>query len=133
MNSLRYSTREMTPGGRRDVLSEHFNDWNWQKTVGLGKWNCLRICLIVLNRGLAPIVETLRTAYLRSLEAFIGVTERLDSLKTSLGEEAVAELEDKYQSSGGEQFLEDRQGLNCEVIGAKNIDPKSSNVSLCFV
>lgn len=38
MNWLRSSTREMTHGGRRDALSEHFNDWNWQKTVGLGMY-----------------------------------------------------------------------------------------------
>ncbi|KIO19112.1 hypothetical protein M407DRAFT_51641, partial [Tulasnella calospora MUT 4182] len=31
MNWLRYSTREMSPGVRRETLSEHFNDWNWQK------------------------------------------------------------------------------------------------------
>lgn len=37
LNWLRYSTREMTKGGRREILSEHFNDWNWQKIIGIGK------------------------------------------------------------------------------------------------
>lgn len=36
MNWLRYSTREMSVGNRIETLSEHFNDWNWQKLLGLG-------------------------------------------------------------------------------------------------
>ncbi|KIO16043.1 hypothetical protein M407DRAFT_36243, partial [Tulasnella calospora MUT 4182] len=35
MNWLRYSTREMSAASRIETLSEHFNDWNWQKTIGL--------------------------------------------------------------------------------------------------
>ncbi|KIO17891.1 hypothetical protein M407DRAFT_84521 [Tulasnella calospora MUT 4182] len=37
MNWLRYSTREMSAASRIETLSEHFNDWNWQKTIGLGE------------------------------------------------------------------------------------------------
>lgn len=37
MNHLRYSSREMTTGTREETLSEHFNDWNWQKLMGIGK------------------------------------------------------------------------------------------------
>lgn len=37
MNWLRYSTREMSRGGRRETLAEHFNDWNWEKTINFGK------------------------------------------------------------------------------------------------
>ncbi|KAJ7438372.1 hypothetical protein B0H11DRAFT_1752825 [Mycena galericulata] len=36
-NPLAGSTREMGPGARRDMLNEHFNDWNWKKIVALGK------------------------------------------------------------------------------------------------
>lgn len=36
LNYLRYSSREMTRGGREELLSEHFNDWNWQKIIGIG-------------------------------------------------------------------------------------------------
>lgn len=36
INSQATSTREMGPGFRRDTLDDHFNDWNWKKTVGLG-------------------------------------------------------------------------------------------------
>lgn len=35
-NYLKYSTREMSHGNRRETLTQHFNDWNWQKTVGIG-------------------------------------------------------------------------------------------------
>ena len=33
MNSLQYSTREMTAGAREEVLTDHFNHWNWRKRV----------------------------------------------------------------------------------------------------
>lgn len=35
MNWLRYSTREMSVGHRIETLSEHFNNWSWQKLLGL--------------------------------------------------------------------------------------------------
>lgn len=35
-NRLASSTKEMGPGSRRDTLDDHFGDWNWKKTVGLG-------------------------------------------------------------------------------------------------
>lgn len=31
MNAHQYSTREMTHGNRRDVLTDAFNDYNWKK------------------------------------------------------------------------------------------------------
>ncbi|KIO24708.1 hypothetical protein M407DRAFT_76647, partial [Tulasnella calospora MUT 4182] len=37
MNWLRYSTREMGIGARIETLSEHFNDWNWQKTLTISE------------------------------------------------------------------------------------------------
>ena len=36
-NSVATQTKEMGPGSRRDTLDDHFGDWNWKKTVGLGK------------------------------------------------------------------------------------------------
>ncbi|KAJ7282331.1 hypothetical protein C8J57DRAFT_1448037 [Mycena rebaudengoi] len=36
-NPLASSTREMGPGFRRDVINDHFNDWNHKKIVALGK------------------------------------------------------------------------------------------------
>lgn len=34
-NSLAGSTKKMGPGSRRDMLDEHFGDWNWRKTITL--------------------------------------------------------------------------------------------------
>jgi hypothetical protein len=36
INPVATSTREMGPGSRRDTLDDHFSDWNWKKTTGLG-------------------------------------------------------------------------------------------------
>lgn len=37
INPVATSTREMGPGHRRDTLDDHFGDWNWKKTVLMGK------------------------------------------------------------------------------------------------
>jgi Kyakuja-Dileera-Zisupton transposase len=39
INPIATSTREMGPGSRRDTLDDHFSDWNWKKTVGMGMCN----------------------------------------------------------------------------------------------
>ncbi|KAG1888370.1 hypothetical protein F4604DRAFT_1916291 [Suillus subluteus] len=36
INPVASSTKAMGPGCRRDTLDDHFGDWNWKKTVGLG-------------------------------------------------------------------------------------------------
>ncbi|KAG1879782.1 hypothetical protein F4604DRAFT_1679367 [Suillus subluteus] len=36
INPMASSTKEMGPGSWRDVLDDHFGDWNWKKVVGLG-------------------------------------------------------------------------------------------------
>lgn len=33
------STTEMGPGSRQDTLADHWGHWNWQKLVGLGKYD----------------------------------------------------------------------------------------------
>ncbi|KAJ6542094.1 hypothetical protein DFH09DRAFT_929200 [Mycena vulgaris] len=38
INRLATSTREMAPHLRREVLDDHFNDWNWKKILAMGKW-----------------------------------------------------------------------------------------------
>ncbi|KAG2132161.1 hypothetical protein BD769DRAFT_1627646 [Suillus cothurnatus] len=37
INRVAASTKEMAPGTRRDVLDNHFGDWNWKKVTGLGQ------------------------------------------------------------------------------------------------
>jgi hypothetical protein len=41
INPIATSTREMGPGSRRDTLDDHFNDWNWKKICGMGKFIAL--------------------------------------------------------------------------------------------
>ncbi|KAJ7433325.1 hypothetical protein B0H11DRAFT_1663738, partial [Mycena galericulata] len=36
-NPLVNSTKEMSPGSRRDTLDDHFNDWNHKKIIALGE------------------------------------------------------------------------------------------------
>lgn len=37
MGPVAYSTRDMGPGGRHEVLDDHFGHWNWRKLCGLGE------------------------------------------------------------------------------------------------
>lgn len=34
-NTLAGSTKRMGPGSRRDTLDDHWNDWNWRKSITL--------------------------------------------------------------------------------------------------
>jgi hypothetical protein len=43
INRMATSTREMGPNLRREVLDDHFNDWNWKKILGLGKCENVQI------------------------------------------------------------------------------------------
>ncbi|KAG2038608.1 hypothetical protein BDR03DRAFT_933485 [Suillus americanus] len=36
INPITLSTKAMGPGCHHDTLDDHFRDWNWKKTVGLG-------------------------------------------------------------------------------------------------
>ncbi|KAG6912802.1 hypothetical protein DXG01_012027, partial [Tephrocybe rancida] len=36
INPIAQSTKEMGPGARHDTIDDHFNDWNWRKTVQFG-------------------------------------------------------------------------------------------------
>ena len=36
-NALGNSTKTQGPGGRHDILDDHFSFWNWQKYIGMGK------------------------------------------------------------------------------------------------
>ncbi|KAJ7141036.1 hypothetical protein C8R44DRAFT_604776, partial [Mycena epipterygia] len=43
VNRLATSTREMGPQLRREVLDDHFNDWNWKKILAMGLYMYDRI------------------------------------------------------------------------------------------
>ncbi|KAG1734228.1 uncharacterized protein EDB91DRAFT_1238442 [Suillus paluster] len=37
INHIAASTKEMGPGSHRDILDDHFGDWNWKKVATLGR------------------------------------------------------------------------------------------------
>ncbi|KAF8149064.1 hypothetical protein B0H34DRAFT_734685 [Crassisporium funariophilum] len=49
INPVATSTREMGPGSRRDTLDDHFGDWNWTKTCGMGALLLRRVREAVLE------------------------------------------------------------------------------------
>ncbi|KAJ6494502.1 hypothetical protein C8R45DRAFT_1135355 [Mycena sanguinolenta] len=51
-NPLEASTKEMGPGARRDVLDDHFNDWNHKKIIALG-----RVMLERIQKAVAQMME----------------------------------------------------------------------------
>ncbi|KAJ7683477.1 hypothetical protein B0H14DRAFT_2422415 [Mycena olivaceomarginata] len=48
-NPLATSTKEMGPGAQRDALDDHFNDWNHNKIMGLGKFLLERVQKAIPN------------------------------------------------------------------------------------
>ncbi|KAJ6448830.1 hypothetical protein C8R45DRAFT_1132718 [Mycena sanguinolenta] len=51
-NPLASSTKEMGPGARRDVLDDHFNDWNHKKIIALG-----RVMLERIQKAVGQMME----------------------------------------------------------------------------
>ncbi|KAG1838502.1 hypothetical protein C8R48DRAFT_622193, partial [Suillus tomentosus] len=80
MNPVATSTREMGPGSRRDILDDHFGDWNWHKVSNLGP---------LLLKKLKAILECHQHAVdLRDFE------EVIPSLSLSTWRKMVEEWED---------------------------------------
>ena len=64
-NGLGNSTKTQGPGGRHDVLDDHFSFWNWLKYVGLGKTLISRYKIALAERN-------------RQTEGHRGLTNSLD-------------------------------------------------------
>ena len=65
-NSLGNSTKTQGPGGRHDVLNDHFGFWNWLKYVGLGKTLMSKYKAAIVERniqveGHRGLMESLET------------------------------------------------------------------------
>ncbi|KIO18474.1 hypothetical protein M407DRAFT_31873 [Tulasnella calospora MUT 4182] len=106
MNWLRYSTREMGAGNRIETLSEHFNDWNWQKKLG--------------------IVRHVKSAYMKSVQSLDITMRELEDLKQSIGSREASSLESKYNALGGEQFLQNHQYL--QWLSRKDLYRKMTDI-----
>lgn len=48
INPISMSTKEMSPGGRHNVIDDHTASWNFRKIVNLGAWFLLTIIFISL-------------------------------------------------------------------------------------
>ena len=48
-NWLQYSTREMTWGARRDIITAVIMFWNWSKTIMMCEFKFLIRCLLALG------------------------------------------------------------------------------------
>ena len=87
-NGLGNSTKTQGPGGRHDVLDDHFSFWNWLKYVGLGK--------TLMSRYMAALAERNR-----QVEGHRGLTGSLDPELVAKWEAmCVAWEEDEYPKKG---------------------------------
>ena len=64
-NGLGNATKTQGPGGRHDVLDDHFGFWNWLKYIGMGK--------TLMSRYKAALAERNR-----QVEGHRGLTGSLD-------------------------------------------------------
>jgi len=100
-NGLGNSTKTQGPGGRHDVLDDHFGFWNWLKYIGIGK--------TLMSQYKAALVE-------RNLqvEGHRGLTSSLDNELVEKWEAmCVAWEEDPYPKSCENPYV--TKGL-CEMI-----------------
>ena len=79
-NGLGDSTKTQGPGGRHDVLDDHFGFWNWLKYVGLGKTLMSKYKAAIAERNI-------------QVEGHRGLTESLDAALVTRWEELCVEWE----------------------------------------
>lgn len=115
LNWLRSSTREMNPGMRIEVLSEHFNDWNWQKSVGIGKHRGRNRWGRPLTPPLELQVRFTAKKYTTSIMSLHIAQQQLEELKSFMGDEEVSRLQSQYKIQGGEKFYEDPTKVTCKT------------------
>ena len=86
-NGLGNSTKTQGPGGRHDILDDHFGFWNWQKYVGMGKtlMSRYRAALAERNRqveGHRGLTNSLDPGLVAKWESMCVAWEEEDYLKT---------------------------------------------------
>ena len=79
-NALGNSTKTQGPGGRHDVLDDHFGFWNWLKYVGLGKTLMSKYKAAIAERNI-------------QVEGHRGLTESLDPSLVAKWEQLCVEWE----------------------------------------
>lgn len=129
LNWLRSSTREMNPGMRIEVLSEHFNDWNWQKVLGIGKHRGQNPRGRPLIFSLELQVRFTAKKYTTSIMSLHIAQQQLEELKLFMGDEEVSRLQSQYNIQGGEKFYEDPTKVTCETLTYWPFDSLADNAS----
>jgi hypothetical protein len=86
-NSLGNSTKTQGPGGRHDVLDDHFGFWNWSKYVAIGKTLKSRYTVALAERnrqfeGHRGLTNSLPVALVAKWEALCVAWEQADYPKT---------------------------------------------------
>lgn len=111
-NGLGNSTKTQGPGGRHDVLDDHFGFWNWLKYIGIGKTLMSRYKAALADRNL-------------QVEGHRGLTSSLDDKLVEKWEAmCIAWEEDTYPKSCENPFA--TKGI-CELT------PFSGDMNLpCF-
>jgi len=87
-NAVGNSTKSQGPGSRHDVLDDHFNFWNWQKYIGLGKTLKRKYRIAVADRniqveGHRGLTATLENEVVKRWEAICIQWEQEDFPKKS--------------------------------------------------
>lgn len=114
-NWLQYSSREMGWGNRRDMLTDHFNAWNWWKIVRIGGYLFHPGCQVDL------IIQDRRTgrstweSYASGIQEMKKARKRLQDLEENLGSEAVERMEGEAARAGGEQYRPKNGATTCEL------------------
>jgi hypothetical protein len=83
-NRISTSTKEMGPGSRRDILDDHFGDWNWKKVCSMGEPS-LFLGDIAAERLVGP---TLRRRLELAIKSEEDALRTLNDFEASLIEEA---------------------------------------------
>ncbi|KAJ7073553.1 hypothetical protein B0H15DRAFT_792741, partial [Mycena belliarum] len=102
-NPLASSTKEMGPGSRRDVLDDHFNDWNHKKIVALGRTLLERVKKAVgeMVDKQRDLVESEASLPSETLEPWKKATEMWELDPTNPNPFNVAEKHDSLQAIRG--------------------------------
>jgi hypothetical protein len=76
-NPLAASTKEMGPGSRRDVLDDHFNDWNHKKIIAFGRvmLECIQKAVAKMTKTQEELVESVASLPAESVKAWTTAME----------------------------------------------------------
>ncbi|KAJ7478021.1 hypothetical protein B0H11DRAFT_1726119 [Mycena galericulata] len=125
-NPLANSTKEMSPGSRRDTLDDHFNDWNHKKIIALGE------TMLDRTKDAVPMMVETHEALLQLERSFQSKT-LIEWRKMAELWEADVDQPNPFESAKKDEHLAqvrrelaeeaaEREAAGTEVIGAVRED-----------